>query len=60
MWYNTDQLLLSVEEMKELKHPVWYTSPDGISLGSVTMVPGMEIFICTTFVPWNMFKSLHG
>lgn len=56
MRYNTDQLLLSEEEMRELKHPVWYTSPDGISLGSVTMVPGMEIFICTTFVPWNMCK----
>ena len=36
---------------------MWYTSPDGISLGSVTMVPGMELFICKTFVPWNMCKK---
>ncbi len=57
MRYNNDHLFLSEEEMKELLNPVWYTSPDGISLGSVTMVPGMELFICKTFVPWNMCKK---
>ena len=57
MHYNTDHLFLSEEEMEELLNPVWYTSPDGISLGSVMMVPGMELFICKTFVPWNMCKK---
>ena len=57
MRYNTDHLFLSEEEMKELLNPVWYTSPDGISLGSVMMVSGMELFICKTFVPWNMCKK---
>ncbi len=57
MRYNSDHLFLSEEEMKELLNPVWYTSPDGVSLGSVTMVPGMELFICKTFVPWNMCKK---
>ena len=57
MRYNSDHLFLGEEEMKELLNPVWYTSPDGVSLGSVTMVPGMELFICKTFVPWNMCKK---
>lgn len=57
MRYNTDHLFLSEEERKELLNPVWYTSPDGISLGSVTVVPGMELFICKTFIPWNMCKK---
>lgn len=57
MHYNADHLFLSEEEMKDLLNPVWYTSPDGISLGSATMVSGMELFICKTFVPWNMCKG---
>ena len=56
MHYNADHLFLSEEEMKDLLNPVWYTSPDGISLGSATVVSGMELFICKTFVPWNMCK----
>ena len=56
MHYNADHLFLSEEEMKDLLNPVWYTSPDGNSLGSATVVSGMELFICKTFVPWNMCK----
>ena len=57
MHYNADHLFLSEEEMKDLLNPVWYTSPDGISLGSAMVVSGMELFICKTFVPWNMCKK---
>lgn len=57
MRYNNDDLFLTDDEMKELLHPAWFTSPDGISLGSIMLVPGIELFICKTFVPWNMCKK---
>lgn len=57
MHYEYEHVIFSEEELNELLNPAWYTSPDGISLGSVTVVPGMELFICKTFIPWEMCKK---
>lgn len=59
MHYNADHLFLSEEEMKDLLNPVWYTSPDGISLGSATMVSGMELLSARLSFPGICVKGIN-
>lgn len=51
MRYNNDDLFLTDDEMKELLHPAWFTSPDGISLGSIMLVPRYRTFYLQDLCP---------